>query len=69
MGGYTTFSTLAYETAAIFQEGGWRRAGFYALGSLVLGLVVLMLDRAVGSCGAFCCSMVAAGLEPATPTM
>ena len=46
LGGYTTFSTLTYETAAMFQEGEWRRAGFYALGTLVLGLVVLMLDMA-----------------------
>jgi CrcB protein len=47
LGGYTTFSTLTYETAAMFQEGEWRRAGFYALGSLVLGLVALMMGMAV----------------------
>ena len=46
LGGYTTFSTLTYETAAMFQEGEWRRAGFSALGSLVLGLVALMLGMA-----------------------
>jgi CrcB protein len=46
LGSYTTFSTLAYQTAAMFQEGGWRHAGFYTLGSLVLGLVVLMLGMA-----------------------
>ena len=46
LGGYTTFSTLAYETAAMFQEGEWRRAGFYALGSLVLGLVALLMGMA-----------------------
>ena len=46
LGGYTTFSTLTYETAAMFQEGEWRRAGFYALGSLVLGLVALLMGMA-----------------------
>ena len=46
VGGYTTFSTLTYETAAMFQEGEWRRAGFYALGSLVLGLVELIMGMA-----------------------
>ena len=46
LGGYTTFSTLTYETAAMFQEGEWRRAGFYALGSLVLGLVALIMGMA-----------------------
>ena len=46
LGGYTTFSTLTYETAAMFQEGEWRRAGFYALGSLVLGLVELIMGMA-----------------------
>ena len=30
----------------MFQEGEWRRAGFSALGSLVLGLVALMLGMA-----------------------
>ena len=46
LGGYTTFSTLTYEMAAMFQEGEWRRAGFYALGSLVLGLVALLMGMA-----------------------
>ena len=46
LGGYTTFSTLTYETVAMFQEGEWRRAGFYALGSLVLGLVALIMGMA-----------------------
>ena len=46
LGGYTTFSTLTYETVAMFQEGEWRRAGFYALGSLVLGLVALLMGMA-----------------------
>jgi CrcB protein len=46
LGGYTTFSTPTYETATMFQEGEWRRAGFCALGSLVIGIVALMLGMA-----------------------
>ena len=46
LGGYTTFSTLTYETVAMFQGGEWRRAGFYALGSLVLGLAALIMGMA-----------------------
>ena len=46
LGGYTTFSTLTYETVAMFQGGEWRRAGLYALGSLVLGLAALIMGMA-----------------------
>ena len=36
LGGYTTFSTFAYETATLLEEGDWRRASLY------VGLSVLM---------------------------
>jgi len=37
-GGYTTFSTYSYETAALLEDGQYSRAGVYALGSMVLAL-------------------------------
>jgi CrcB protein len=38
-GGYTTFSTYSYETAALLEEGQYQRAGLYAFGSVFLALV------------------------------
>ena len=38
-GGYTTFSTYSYETAALLEDGQYGRAGTYALASVVLALV------------------------------
>lgn len=38
-GGYTTFSTFSYETVALIEEGDYRRAALYVVGSLVLSLV------------------------------
>ena len=38
-GGYTTFSTYSYETAALLEDGQYGRAGAYALASMVLALV------------------------------
>lgn len=37
-GGFTTFSTFSYETAALLEDGDWRRAGLYALLSVGLSL-------------------------------
>ena len=39
LGGFTTFSTLSYETVALVQDGDLARAALYALGSLALGLI------------------------------
>ena len=39
LGGYTTFSTLSYETVAMVQDGDFVRAAWYALGSFALGLL------------------------------
>jgi len=38
-GGYTTFSTFSYETAALIEEGQYERAGAYVLASVVLSLL------------------------------
>ena len=38
LGGYTTFSSFAYETYALGAEGAYLRASAYALGSLALGV-------------------------------
>jgi CrcB protein len=40
-GGYTTFSTYSFETAALLEEGQYGRAGAYAAGSVVLALVAM----------------------------
>ena len=37
-GGYTTFSTYSYETAALIEDGQLGRAGTYALASVLLAL-------------------------------
>jgi fluoride exporter len=39
LGGYTTFSSFAFETETLGGEHEWRLAGLYAVGSLVLGVV------------------------------
>jgi CrcB protein len=42
-GGYTTFSTFSYETAALLEEGQYERAGAYAVGSVLLSLTATFL--------------------------
>ncbi|HTK48677.1 MAG TPA: fluoride efflux transporter CrcB [Gemmatimonadaceae bacterium] len=37
-GGYTTFSTYSYETAALLEDGQYSRAGLYAVASVLLAL-------------------------------
>lgn len=46
LGSFTTFSTFGWETVALLQEGDWTRAGVYALGSLLLGLVAVLMGIA-----------------------
>ena len=38
-GGYTTFSTFSAETVTLLQQGEWRRATLYVLGSVTLSLL------------------------------
>ena len=37
-GGFTTFSTFSYETARLVEIGDYRRAGVYAVASVILSL-------------------------------
>jgi len=37
-GGYTTFSTFSYETAALIEQGDMRRAAMYVFASVTLSL-------------------------------
>jgi fluoride exporter len=37
-GGYTTFSTYSYETAALLEDGQYSRAALYATASVVVAL-------------------------------
>jgi CrcB protein len=49
LGAFTTFSTFSYETFALLQNGAWGRAGAYAVGSLVVGLVAVGSGLALGA--------------------
>jgi len=45
-GGFSTFSTFSFETAELLRSGHWAWAALNALGSMALGvLVVLALSR------------------------
>jgi fluoride exporter len=43
LGGYTTFSTYAWEALALAEQGTFLRAGVYVLGSNALGFVGVWL--------------------------
>lgn len=45
-GGFTTFSTFAWETISAIEEAAWWRATAYAGGSVVLGLGAVWLGSA-----------------------
>lgn len=47
-GGYTTFSAFSYETAALIQEGDWKRAALY----VTLSVVGTLAATFVGVAGA-----------------
>ncbi|MBV9469113.1 MAG: fluoride efflux transporter CrcB [Abitibacteriaceae bacterium] len=44
-GGYTTFSTFAFEADQLLSNGDWRRAVLYIGGNLLLGLVAIWIGR------------------------
>ena len=43
LGAFTTFSTFSFETLELVQEGRWGRALAYAGGSVVLGLLGVLV--------------------------
>jgi fluoride exporter len=43
LGGYTTFSSYAWEALALVQDGDWLPAGIYVLGSNAVGFVGVWL--------------------------
>lgn len=43
LGGYTTFSSYAWEALVLVQDGDWLPAGIYVLGSNVVGFVGVWL--------------------------
>jgi fluoride exporter len=49
LGGYTTFSTLSYDTHSLYRSGQTRAAWLNALGSLAIGLAAAALGIAIGS--------------------
>jgi CrcB protein len=48
LGAYTTFSTLSYDTDAMWRSGHTARAMLNLLGSLVLGLAAVRLGLVLG---------------------
>ena len=49
LGGFTTFSTFAYEAVALLQDGEWTRAGGYVLGSVVLAMLAVVAGLALAT--------------------
>lgn len=49
LGSFTTFSTFSYETLAMLRDGDWWRAGGYAAGSVVLGVIAVVLGGALAA--------------------
>ncbi len=48
MGSFTTFSTYAFEGAALLTSSQWVAAGAYLVGQLVLGVALVLLGLGLG---------------------
>jgi len=48
LGGYTTFSTYAWDGLVLTEQGLWLRAGAYVLGSNVIGFAGVWLGATLG---------------------
>ena len=48
LGAYTTFSTFAWETLRLTEEGAWGRAILYVVASNVVGLGAVFLGSLLG---------------------
>ena len=51
LGGFTTFSSFAFEAAGLLEQGAWRAALGHLLGQNVLGVALVFLGLAVGRHG------------------
>lgn len=49
LGSFTTFSTFSWETVELARAGEVWRAGGYAVGSLVAGLIAVLLGAALAT--------------------
>lgn len=49
IGGYTTFSSFGRETLSLVHDGEWWRAGWYVIGSVMLGLFAAWLGAAIAT--------------------
>ena len=47
IGAFTTYSSFAYETWALFKDGQWLFAAFNTFGSLILGFAALFVGVVV----------------------
>ena len=49
LGAYTTFSSLAFETDALYREGAGGKAAINLVGSIALGLLAVRLGAIAGA--------------------
>lgn len=49
LGGYTTFSTVSFQTVEFIRNSEWSRALFIGAGQLIAGIVLAILGLLVGS--------------------
>lgn len=48
LGSFTTFSTYSMETVLLVQRGDWTGAALYSVGSLIVGVLALMVGLWLG---------------------
>jgi CrcB protein len=48
LGAYTTFSTLALESWRMLEDGAWMMASLNLVGSVVIGLVAVIVGISIG---------------------
>lgn len=49
LGGFTTFSTFGWETVRMLQDGEWMKVALYVSGSVVGGLLAVMVGMRLGN--------------------
>src|SRR5690606_8794318 len=48
LGGFTTFSTFAFEAKVLLEESQWLYLSFYLVGQIILGVAFVVLGIALG---------------------